>query len=116
MVDDEKELRETARKMLTRYGYKVISAETGREALMVFKKYVDRIDLVILDAVLPGLEMEKIFGMLKRVNPQIKVIASVGLDERSNIQTEVEQNIEAIVQKPFQVRPLLKKVRSVLNA
>lgn len=116
LVDDEKVLRETARKMLTRYGYKVISAENGREALMVFKKYVDRIDLVILDAILPGIEMAKIFGMLKKVNPRIKVIASAGVDERSSIQTELEQNIDAIVQKPFQVRPLLKKIRSVLNA
>jgi hypothetical protein len=55
LVDNEKVLRETARKMLTRYGYKVISAENGAEAVSIYKKYLNRIDLIILDMFLPGI-------------------------------------------------------------
>jgi len=116
LVDDEKVLRETARKMLTRYGYKVISAENGTEAIAIYKKYLKRIDLIILDLLMPGMEINKVFAWLKKLNPKAKIIATSGVGEKGLIKSEFQGKIAGFVEKPFQVRPLLRKVRSVLNA
>lgn len=116
LVDDEKVLRETARKMLTRYGYKVISAESGTEAIAIYKKYANRIHLIILDLMIPGIEIQKVLAWLKKFNPKVKIIATSELGVKSSAESEIHQNVAGFIQKPFQVRPLLKKVRSVLNA
>jgi CheY-like chemotaxis protein len=115
LVDDEKVLRETARKMLTRYGYKVISVNSGTEAIAVYKKYSNRIDLVILDMMMPGIGFDKVLTWFKKLNPNIKIVASSGMGEKQFIKDDIHRNIAGHVQKPFQVRPLLKKVRSVLH-
>jgi PAS domain S-box-containing protein len=116
LVDNEKVLRETARKMLTRYGYKVISAENGAEAVSIYKKYLNRIDLIILDMFLPGMEINRVLSWLKKLNSNVKIIAASGIGGYGNMQQETNQNVAGYVQKPFQVRPLLRKVRTVLNA
>lgn len=116
LVDDERVLRETARKMLTRYGYKVMSAENGIEAVSLYKKYISRIDLVILDLVMPGTETEKVINWLNQLNPRVKIIAASELGQVGVLENEFEQNFSGFIQKPFQVRPLLRTVRSVLNA
>jgi CheY-like chemotaxis protein len=116
LVDNEKVLRETARKMLTRYGYKVISAENGTEAVSIYKKYMDRIDLIIMELMLPGIEVTKVIDWLKKLNPNVKIIASQGVGSNDSISKKFDQTIAGYVQKPFQVRPLLQKVRTILNA
>ncbi|MCJ7811786.1 PAS domain S-box protein, partial [bacterium] len=81
LVDDEKVLRETARKMLTRYGYRVISAESGPEAASIYKKHVDRIDLIILDLIMPGMRVEKVISWMKKLNPKVKIMATSEIGE-----------------------------------
>ncbi|MBN2030070.1 PAS domain S-box protein [bacterium] len=116
LVDDERVLRETARKMLTRYGYKVISAESGTEAASIYKKYVDRIDLIILDLIMPGMGVDKVITWMKKLNPKVKIMATSEVNELELKKSSQYQNVSGFIQKPFQVRPLLKKVRSILNA
>lgn len=111
LVDDEKVLRETARKMLTRYGYKVISAECGTDAVAIYKKYLKRIDLVILDLVMPGVEIKKIIKWLLKLNPEVRILGTIGLGEINPLDEELKAHIATTIQKPFQVRPLLKKIR-----
>ena len=115
LVDDEKILRETARKMLTRYGYKVISTVSSTEAIAIYKKYTNRIDLVILDVTLPGMGIKKVLGWFKKLNSKVKIIVSFDLGEKELIEAEIQQSLAGCIQKPFQVRPLLEKVHSVLN-
>ncbi|MCD6118172.1 PAS domain S-box protein [bacterium] len=116
LVDDEKVFRETARKMLTRYGYKVISAESRSEALAIYKKYLNRIDLIILDMMMPGMEVKKVLNIMKKMNQKVKIITTSEMGEEI-IEDESSKNfVSGFVQKPFQVRPLLNAVRTVLNA
>ncbi|MBN2415877.1 PAS domain S-box protein [bacterium] len=116
LVDVEKNSRETARKMLTRYGYKVISAETGRDAAAIYKKYSDRVDLIILDTLMPGINTSKIILHFKQINPDIRIIGSSAKGESGQLETAVKEKIEGVVTKPFQLRPLLQSIRTVLNA
>lgn len=116
LIDDEKILKDTARKMLTRYGYKVICAGSVQEAVAIYKKYMKRIDLIILDLIIPGMDVKQILGWFRRVNPKAKIIAAAGLGEREYIERNFSQSLSGFVQKPFQVRPLLNEVRNILNA
>ena len=116
LVDSERILRETAYKMLTRYGYKVMGAESGPEAVALYKKYASNIDLIILDLLVPGMQIDKVLAWMKKLNPEAKIIASMDLGNERNLRDGFEQVISDYVQKPFQVRPLLRTVRSVLNA
>jgi len=116
LVDDEKVFRETARKMLTRYGYKVISAESRSEALAIYKKYLNRIDLIILDMMMPGMDVKKVLNIMKKMNQKVKIITTSEMGEDIIPGDSIKSYVSGFVQKPFQVRPLLNAVRSVLNA
>jgi CheY-like chemotaxis protein len=116
LVANENVLKQTARKMLTRYGYKVICADSGTEAIAIYKKYTKRVNLVILDLIMTGMETSKILTWLKKLNPKVKIIAAAGLGEKELFDKSVRANLSAVIQKPYQVRPLLQQVRNVLNA
>ena len=102
--------------MLTRYGYKVISAESKAEALAIYKKYINRIDLIIMDMFMPGMEIEKIINVIKKMNRKVKIITTSETAKETLDNSRIKEFISGYVQKPFQVRPLLTEVRSVLNA
>lgn len=116
LVDDERPLMDTARKMLTRYGYKVIAADNGTEAVAIYKKHIDRIHLIILDPCMPGMEIHKVMTWFKKLNPRVKILASIGPEEKEGAEKTVGRNVIGYVHKPFQLRPLLESIRNVLNA
>jgi len=65
-------------KTLPFMGYKVILAQGGEEAVEVYKKNRDQIDLVLLDMIMPGVSGGKVFDLLREMNPEVKVILSSG--------------------------------------
>jgi PAS domain S-box-containing protein len=116
LVDDETALRETGQKMLRRYGYQVIPAENGNQALELYKKHGSQIDLILLDMMLPGVEINKILEWFYKVNPKTKILASVGAGERDSVEKSLRFDVTGFVQKPFHIRPLLHSIRAILNA
>lgn len=116
LVETEKGLRDTARKMLMRYGYKVISAENPNEALTIYKRNMKRIDLIILQMLSPGVEIQKVVAWLKKLNPSVRVIATAKLGESEFLDKNLRRHFSGFIQKPFQIRPLLREVQAVLNA
>lgn len=115
VVDDERLLRDTAKRMLIRYGYNVINTSSGHEAVAVFKKYVQSIDLIILDMIMPGTDITKTLFALRKLNPKIKILASLKSDDKKKVASELVKSCTGIIQKPFQIASLLKKVQSVLH-
>lgn len=116
LVETEKALRDTARNMLTRYGYKVISAENANEALTIYKRNLKRIDLIIMQMLSPGVEIQKVMSWLKRLNPSVRIIATASLGEREFLDKSLRRHFSGFIQKPFQIRPLLREIQAVLNA
>ena len=78
LVDDEATILEVMEKALTLSGYKVMVARGGEEAVEVYKKNHDRIDVVILDMIMPGMDGGKVFDLLREIHPGVKVILSSG--------------------------------------
>ncbi|MDL1964242.1 MAG: PAS domain S-box protein, partial [Deltaproteobacteria bacterium] len=78
LVDDEEIVLDVGRALLETMGYRVFSARDGYEALEVYKKNKEKIDIVILDMVMPGMSGGKVYDELKKIDSDIKILLSTG--------------------------------------
>lgn len=113
LVDDEETIRTLGSHFLFQFGYTVITADSGEKALQVFKKAQQSIDLVILDLGMPGMGGKKCLQELRKLAPDLKVIIASGyLLEPA----EQQKQAQGFMGKPYHLRDMLQKVRSVLDA
>ncbi|MFO7890155.1 MAG: PAS domain S-box protein [bacterium] len=115
LVDSEEIIRETARKMLNRYGYKIISAGNSSEAIAIYKKYKNRIDLIILDITLSGMSIKKVLAWFNKIKPGVKIIATSRKGENEKLENVYKRKVTGFIEKPFEIRPLLSKIRSCIS-
>ena len=116
VAEDEDVVRDSAIQILEEYGYKVIGAKDGEEALDLFFKYKDSIKLLFLDTVMPKKGGKEVFDELKRDYPLVKFLFTSGynIDEiRSSAFPETDIYF---IQKPYGVTKLVKKVREILDS
>lgn len=116
LVDDEPIIIDVARDMLEILGYHVIVAHNGREAVDIYARQKDEIDLIIQDMVMPGMNGADVFQALKEINPDVKVILASGYIMNKQIAAVMEQGCRAFMPKPFRLEDLSIKVREVLNS
>jgi PAS domain S-box-containing protein len=114
LVDDEKDVSEVARELLEVLGYRVFPVGSGQEALAVYMEKRSRIDLVILDMVMPGISGEETFVRLRQMNPDVKVILSSGYSIDSRARNIMEQGCNGFLQKPYTLKGLSKILRATL--
>ncbi|MFZ1983761.1 MAG: response regulator [Desulfatitalea sp.] len=114
-VDDEEGIVEIGRLILEKMGYKVIEAHGGREAIAIFRKKKEKIDIVILDMIMPGMGGGETFGELKEIDPHIKVLLSSGYSINGQAQGIMDRGCDGFIQKPFNMQDLSIKVRKVLD-
>ena len=114
VVDDEEMILNMVLSILEDYGYSCLSAESGVEAIKIYEENREKIDLVLLDLIMPKIGGPAVFEKIKTVNPRVKVIMSSGF----LVQDEAELSttgVKAFVSKPYQARYLAQKVREVLD-
>ena len=116
LVDDEKMIVDVACAMLERLGYHVIAASGGRQALTAMGQAGDRIDLVILDLIMPGMDGGKVFDRLREIRPQVPVIISSGYAIDGEAEAIMRRGCNGFIQKPFNMSELSRKVREILDA
>jgi CheY-like chemotaxis protein len=114
VVDGEALVRDVASRMLKRLGYRVLTADDGHSAIDVYGENAGEIDAVILDLSMPGMDGEECLEELLKINPDVRVLISSGhnLDELND---SVAKAIRGVIQKPYQIRELAGRVRSVLD-
>ncbi|MBI5601807.1 MAG: PAS domain S-box protein [Deltaproteobacteria bacterium] len=115
LVDDQEEILHVGKALLQRLGYTVLLAKSGEEALVVYQKNKERIDLVILDMVMPVMSGGEVYKMLKGLNPLLKAILSSGYSLNGQAARIMEDGCNGFIQKPFHVVELSKKIREVLG-
>jgi PAS domain S-box-containing protein len=114
VVDDEEIVRRTARASLERYGYRVLLAETGPEAIQMFARFAPEIAVVVLDLTMPGMDGEHACRELKRIRADAKIILSSGYDESEVARRFETHELAGFVQKPYTAATLVNKVTSVV--
>ena len=115
LADDEETIRNLGRRMLERWGFEVVVAEDGREAVDKFRARKDSIALVILDLTMPHLDGEACYRELRQVRPDVRVILSSGYNEQDVVNRFAGKGLAGFVQKPYTSEELLAKVREALD-
>jgi DNA-binding NtrC family response regulator len=114
VVDDEPEIRTLVSAMLTRSGYRVLSAATGESAMVVFRNNPD-IELLLTDVVLAGMSGPLIAVEIAALNPAIKVLFMSGYDGTRMAMRYVTEKGYSLLIKPFTMDQLERKVQGVLT-
>jgi DNA-binding response OmpR family regulator len=115
VAEDDGEVRKLVASFLTRFGYEVIQAKDGEEAVAKFADYPGRIDLALLDMIMPGKNGWEASVEIVRMQPGVKILYSSGYTEDSlNNRGAPEEGIE-VISKPVQPAELLRKVREKLD-
>ncbi|PKN71098.1 MAG: hypothetical protein CVU52_08770 [Deltaproteobacteria bacterium HGW-Deltaproteobacteria-10] len=115
LVDDEKMVMDVNRELLEAMGYKVYGAGSGQEAVAVYMEKKDKIDLIILDMIMPGMQGSEVFDRLRQINPQVRILLSSGYSLNGEAQAIINRGCNGFIQKPFRLQELAGKVREVLS-
>jgi PAS domain S-box-containing protein len=115
VADDEEVVLAMARRILEQAGFEVITARDGREAVDVFRRWGDRIAVVLLDLTMPRLSGEEALRLLRDECPDVPVVLTSGYAE-SEIATRFEGvPLEGFLQKPFRPAELVDRIRAALE-
>lgn len=115
VVDDEPDIRELTGEILQSFGYRVISAESGEQALDIYEQRGSDIDVVLLDLNMPGMGGTWCLRELLRRNPAARVIIASGYAENGQAREALNSGASGFVGKPYQIHELAHKVRAVLD-
>jgi two-component system, cell cycle sensor histidine kinase and response regulator CckA len=116
LADDEQSIRSMGRRILERFGFQVLLAADGREAVEQFTKHREEIRLVVLDMTMPHLDGEACFRELRRIDPNVKVIMTSGYSEQDVVSRFVGKGLAGFVQKPYKTADLMPVVQNVLGS
>ena len=116
LIDDDEIVVDVSEMILKNSGYDVVSAKSGKEAIEVYKENHSRIDMVILDMILPDMGGGDTYDRLKKINPGIKVLLASGYDIDYQGRDIMERGCDGFIQKPFNMNELLEKVRGILTS
>ncbi len=115
LAEDNEDVRRLAVRVLEKGGYKVLVAVDGEEAVAVFRKHADEVDLVMLDLVMPRLGGREAGEQIRRMKGQVKILFASGYDPTSVGREIRELDGADLLMKPFGIPELLGKVREILD-
>jgi two-component system cell cycle sensor histidine kinase/response regulator CckA len=115
LVDDDNAIRDFASQFLTQFGYTVLTAFSGEEALNVYSNHADTIGLVIMDIGMPGMGGHQCLRELLQIDPQVKVIIATGYSVDGQVKKTLKAGAAGYVGKPYKLNDLLNAVRAVLD-
>jgi PAS domain S-box-containing protein len=115
VVDDEEMVRGVAKHALEHHGYSVLVANDGREGVEVFRENASRINVVLLDLVMPVMGGEETLQALRSLHPNVPVILSSGYDETRATSGFQSSQLSAFLQKPYTASQLVSVVARVLR-
>lgn len=115
LAEDHEGLRESAQEMLQALGYSVILASNGAEAFEIFARNPDRMDLVILDVVMPLLAGPGAYSKMAALRPNLGVIFTTGYTSEAASLISLVEKGASILQKPYSLASLSQMIRSVLD-
>ena len=114
-VDDEDMIIEIADEIFEQLGYKVLTARSGKEAIEIYEKNKEQIDIVLLDMIMPDMSGSDTYERMKAIDPDIKVLLSSGYSINGQATEIMERGCSGFIQKPFKMKELSQKLREILD-
>ena len=96
-------------KMIEKLGYRALAARNGQEALEIYRENRGRIDLVVLDMVMPGMGGGEVFDRLREIDPGVRVLLSSGYSINGQAQDILDRGCKGFLQKPLRPAGHLRK-------
>ena len=115
LIDDESSILTITSQTLEEFGYRVLSASNGAEAVAVYAQHQEEIALVLTDLMMPVMNGSATIHALAKINPEVKVIVASGLNPNDNSIRAADPGIKHFLSKPYTARALLEKLRSLLD-
>jgi two-component system cell cycle sensor histidine kinase/response regulator CckA len=116
LVDDEVSLRKVVSKSLIRNGYQVLQADTGEDALGIYRQNNKGIDLVIMDLGMPGMGGKACLEQIRTLNPGAKVLIASGYIQYEYSDELLDLGAAGMLSKPYRKAELLRVIRKVLDS
>ena len=115
LVDDEEEIRNLGAKILEKYGYNVILAANGAEAIEIYRNRKDSISLVVLDLIMPEKDGIQCSREILSMNPEAKILVASGFSVDIERKDFLEKTTMGIVEKPYGSKQLATAAREALD-
>ncbi|MGH7994878.1 MAG: PAS domain-containing hybrid sensor histidine kinase/response regulator [Opitutaceae bacterium] len=115
VVDDEPAIRSVTQRALESFGYRVLTASDGEEAIALFRERAGEVAAVVTDMMMPGLDGAATIQGILAVNPAARIIATSGLNDSDRVGRATGLGVRDFLGKPFAAPALIKMVREVLD-
>lgn len=114
VVDDEASIRQITRQTLEAFGYRVLLAADGSEAVSLYAERRSALAVVLTDMMMPVMDGPARIQLLRRLNPQVRIIGASGLNAESQVARAAGAGVKHFLRKPYTAETLLNAVRTVL--
>jgi CheY-like chemotaxis protein len=115
VADDEPEVRKYIKFVLEDFGYKVLEASDGDEAVELFRANKDAVKLLLLDVLMPGKSGKEVYEIIKKIKPRMKVLFLSGYQDSALEDMGLSVKEFSFIAKPVSPWDILKKVGDVLG-
>jgi CheY-like chemotaxis protein len=115
VIEDEAMLMDLTSQLLEKLGYKVLRAQTGREAVSIANSFEGDIDIALLDIILPDMVGTEIYPLIKEIRPNIKVLVCSGYSIDGPAQEILDAGAHCFIQKPISISDLSQKLQELLD-
>jgi PAS domain S-box-containing protein len=115
VIDDEASILTITRQTLQAFGYKVLTANDGAEAVAIYAENKHEIAVVVTDMMMPVMDGSSVIRVLTRINPAIKIVAASGLSANGSGHQVPDPRIKHFLTKPYTAETLLKTLRMILD-
>jgi CheY-like chemotaxis protein len=96
-------------------GYEVLLAKSGKDAVELYRKNKNKIDMVLLDMVMPEMGGGETYDRMKEISPDIKVLLSSGYSIEGQATEILKRGCNGFIQKPFDIQGLSQRIRKILD-
>jgi two-component system, cell cycle sensor histidine kinase and response regulator CckA len=116
LVDDEPINVETVKELLEALGYKILTAQSGKEAIELYREYAKDIHLVILDMIMPEMNGRETLERLMETDKNVSILLASGYSMNGEAKSILDLGCKGFIQKPFHIEDLSRKIRYVLDS
>ena len=115
VVDDEEMVRGLTKATLTSYGYQVLTAANGDEAVDAVRQHFEELKLVILDLTMPVMGGDEARRKIRAIRPDLPIILSSGYDQKHAVEQFGDPGVTGFIQKPYTAGALLEVIKTALK-
>ena len=116
LVDDEDMIIDVGQEILKTLGYKALIARSGKRAIELYEKKQGKIDIVILDMIMPEMGEGVTYDRMREINPDVKVLLSSGYSINGQASEILTRGCNGFIQKPFNMKELSQELRKILDS